>query len=363
MSAENLPKTNVVYLMGAGATHGNIQHVASPHGILMRDLKQPLADAIHALINRKKAKYGALLSLVNDFSDTEANIEHVITFLDQSPSAVHRSFANDLRLVFQKILQHRLDTIKRDIGDGRFSLYAALLDMHQIHECHEVIRGILTINYDEYIEDAFKAVYRRPVDYGIRLHGRCVTARIPTLLKLHGSFGWTDTWPVSRARGGQSNTPLWIPPGIHKAKEHYPFNVLWGLAREMLDCDVLRIIGCNLGATDWDLISMLFTTRHSKVEHYKPYIVEVIDSPEHAVELQQSYPYLDIRSILEIDYMDIGRQLVAEMSEGPPREYRSLPGTSRNALGAKPELKGTGSAFGSSIWQKLTREILARAER
>ena len=285
---------------------------------------QPLADGIHDLVRRKRRKYRTLTSLVNDIIDSEANIEHVITFLDQSPSAVHRSFANDLRILFHTILRQRLDTIKRDIGDARYSLYAALLDMHQVDQCPELLRGILTINYDEYIEAAVTEVYGRPVDFGIALQGKAISEPRLRLLKLHGSFTWNDEWPVSRTRRARSNNPLWITPGIRKSKEHYPFNVLWGLAREMLDCDVLRIVGCNMGATDWDLISMLFTTRHTKAGRSRPYSVEVIDSPQHAFYLQTLYPYLDVRSIFEILGMDIGQQLVAEISNGPPQPYDKL---------------------------------------
>ena len=285
---------------------------------------QPIMDGIHELVRRKRRKYRTLTSLVNDIIDSETNIEHVITFLDQSPSAVHRSFANDLRILFHSILRQRLATIKRDIGNARYSLYAALLDMHQVDHCPELLRGILTINYDEYIEAAISEVYVHPVDFGIALQDKAVSEPRLRLLKLHGSFTWNDHWPVSGTNRGRRNNPLWIPPGIRKSKEHYPFNVLWGLAREMLDCDVLRIVGCNLGPTDWDLISMLFTTRHTKAGGSRPYRVEVIDSPQHAFDLQTSYPYLDIRSIFKILDMDIGEQLVAEVSSGPPHPYDRL---------------------------------------
>ena len=112
-------------------------------------------------------------------------------------------------------------------------------------------------------------------------------------------------------------TTLWIAPGIQKAKQAYPFNVLWGLAREMLSCDILRVIGCNLGANDWDLISLLFTMRHLYTSDQPQ--IEVIDAPRHVEELKISHPYLELRSILEVE--PIGSQLVTEFTGLPPRRF------------------------------------------
>lgn len=176
----------------------------------------------------------------------------------------------------------------------------------------------MTINYDEYIEDAAAGADGLPVDFGVYVHGASSSRPGLKLLKLHGSFGWEDAWPILYGKG---DTTLWIPPGIQKAKERYPFNVLWGLAREMLDCDVLRIIGCRLAPNDWDLISLIFTTRHANSIR-RPYAIELIDAPLHAAELQERYPYLEIQSLLEVE--PIGKQLVGELLVRAPQRYASL---------------------------------------
>lgn len=116
--------------------------------------------------------------------------------------------------------------------------------------------------------------------------------------------------------GRRIGRPLWIPPGIRKAKDRYPFNLVWGLAREVLDCDVLRVVGCRLGPSDWDLISLLFSTRHSNQGRDDPYVVEIIDSPRHAMQLKADYPYLDVLSVLEIDTYEVGPNLVSELGGG-----------------------------------------------
>ena len=325
----------VVYLVGAGASHACVQFVGSVRGILMRDLNPLLAGAVRELVAGVKDCDATLTSLVNAVIDESTDFEHVITFLDESPSEPHRRFADRLRKVFERVLRERLDLIQSEIGDDRLKLYSALLDMHRVQGFPEQLKAILTINYDQYIEDAVRKTYKTSVDFGVEVDKRIDPDGSFKLLKLHGSFGWADKWPITALEAGDAST-LWIPPGIQKRKERYPFNVVWGLAREMLDCDILRIVGCRLSGSDWDLVSLLFTTRHANAKQ-KGYTVEVIDSPTHAVELQREYPYLDIRSILEIEEYEVGRQIVGELLGSGPQDYKHLnPEEQKQILNATP---------------------------
>ena len=63
---------------------------------------------------------------------------------------------------------------------------------------------------------------------------------------------------------------------------------------------MLRIIGCNLNPNDWDLVSLLFATMHGR-ESAAPYEIEVIGWPADAAKIATSFPYLNVKSILEID--------------------------------------------------------------
>ena len=315
----------------------------------MDDLKEQLSNEVRALVDMEPTKYRALTALTNDVIDPESDFEHIITLLDDSPSQIHKHFAEDLREIFERTLRDRLEQIESELGPDRFKLYAALLDMYQVPNCPEQLHAIFTLNYDLFMEDAARSIYPQRLDYGIRLEERDVPSHSLNLIKLHGSFGWKNTWPIAEAEG-REGPPLWIPPGIRKAKEHYPFNVLWGRAREWLDCDVLRIIGCKLGESDWDLISLLFSRHvHSTNE---PYTVEVIDSPEHAKKLQQAYPYLDIKSILEIDTMDIGDQVVGEATNGPPQPFSTL------SAGEKDQAR---RALGRENWFRMWLIQMAEA--
>lgn len=348
MNQQSIRK-KVVYLIGAGASQGCVNFVGNGRGILMKHLTQKLADRVHCLVKGSFRDDNRLIDLVNTVVDEDTDFEHVITFLDESTSDQHRMFAERLRDVFEDVLRRELESIEEEIGEDRYRLYAMLLDMYEIQGLSEELNAILTINYDDYIEGAASTVYDSPVDFGISIGDGTNPNHRLKLLKLHGSFGWNETWPITT--NGNAST-LWIPPGIQKKKERYPFNVLWGLAREVLDCDVLRIVGCRLSPSDWDLISLLFTTRHSNTLR-SPYKVEVIDSPCHAFRLKEEYPYLDIQSLLEIRDYEIGSRLIGELLGTPPKSYDSLSLNERERV--------LDAAGNESNWFRVWLEHMAEA--
>ena len=325
-------KCNVVYLIGAGGSHACIKAVGSTRGILMSDLGGDLAAKIKELVQNHQ-EFAPLDTVVNEVVDESADIEHLITFFDESPASSHRRFAEELRRIFEMVLKSKLVEIELELGPERASLYLALLDMYTVNGFTEELKGILTLNYDDYIESAVHEIYGEAdsadVEPGRKLGG---AENGWHLLKLHGSFGWGDTWPIARRRMSETSRPLWIPPGIRKGKERYPFNLVWGLARDVLNCDVLRVIGCRLGPSDWDLVSLLFGTRHANSSRDRPYRIEIIDSPLRAAQLKESYPYLDVQSILEIETMGVGRKLVADFLGGTERRFDSLSDEERERL-------------------------------
>ncbi len=317
MSPES-PRSKVVYLFGAGASHACVMAAGLSFGILMRDLSDPLREKVEGIVADKYPDEPTIAALVNAVITDDADVEHIITFLDQSISSLHKRFAEDLRVAFESVLGARLERIEEELGGPPVNLYEAVLDLHQVEGVGEELTGMLTLNCDQYIEAAI-ALAGREVDLGIDL-GQDAALPAYTLLKLHGSFGWKHSWLVSLGAGYAA--PLWIPPGIQKKKDDYPFNLLWGRARELLDCDVLRIVGCRLGPNDWDLISLLFTTRHTNARRDQAYRIEVINSPKTVVDLQERHPYLDVSSFLEQE--PVGSRLISELLGGVPRPYSSL---------------------------------------
>lgn len=310
--------TRVVYLLGAGATQACVSRVRSPHRILMQDLSPALAIKLHNLVNQAPYDHPSLKHLVNSVIDDDTDFEHVITFLDNAPSSLHRDFADKMKQAFQQVLSDRLAKIRADHGGDPTELYNVLIDLHNIPDCPEHLQAILTTNYDEYLEIAIAKITECAPDFGIAVDSESCGTNGPQLLKLHGSLGWRDTWPISTR--SQAHGILWIPPGIHKTKQNYPFNLLWGRAAEVLNCDILRIVGCRLAPNDWDLISLLFSSRHINFPTAPE--IEVIDSPQHVEDLKQQYPYLEIRSMLEDD--PVGTRIIAEILGTMTKPYVQL---------------------------------------
>src|SRR5439155_12932790 len=137
--------------------------------------------------------------------------------LDQSPSAIHREFADSLRNVFERVLKQKLDAINQELGRAPTGLYEALLDIYEVPRFNEELGGILTINYDEYIEQAIQSFQDQSVDFGIDVRGNERKRNSIRLLILHGSFGWEDAWPIV-VKGGATKL-CWVPPGIQKARD------------------------------------------------------------------------------------------------------------------------------------------------
>ena len=344
----------VVYLFGAGASQGTVSATGSSVRLLMRDLSEEINGKLHTLVMDKYSTSTPVTRFVNEVIDADIDVEQVITFLEESGSHTHRTLAGEFRTAFREVLQKRLDRVQDDLETRSAELYATLIDMHLIPDLDEELSGVLTLNYDDLFESAVKNLHNRTVDYGVGIGGAHRSPESITILKLHGSFGWTDQWPIGRScAGGSTPTPLWIPPGVQKAKGHYPFNVLWGMARELLDCDILRIVGCKLSANDWDLVSMLFTTRHVHMEH-GPYEIEVIDKPSVAKEIGTAFPYLHPKSLIELDD-GVGARFIGEALDIAPKELIEL-SEQDQVRAARNVNDRVGNPFYQ--WLKLRAEIL-----
>lgn len=298
----------VAYLFGSGATEGAVRHAGGTISQIMSALATDLMTKMSELIDEEYESDRRLLRLVNELAnelDEPVDFEHLITFFQDSPSSTLRDFGGDLKFVFNEVLRNRLDDIDGEIGDKASELFAVLVDMYSVAGIDESLKGFLSLNYDTYLEHAVVERLGRTVDYGFL--GPNQNANAVRVLKLHGSFGWTDEWPptlaIDRAGG------LWIPPGIRKAKDRYPFNSLWGAAMDLLDCEIVRIVGCNLSSNDWDLVSLLFSTKYAHATA-DPFEIEIIGSPSTARRIQERFPYLLVRSIFEATH--VGPSIIVE---------------------------------------------------
>lgn len=344
----------VVYLLGAGATQGAVQFAGSAAKLVMPGLIDRLLDRTSDVYVEDFADHAGLKHLVNDVVDADTDFEQLLTFLEDTPSQRYQEFAQRLKTVFSTVLRRALEDVRSELGERHSELYAVLLDMHEVADSGERLAGFLTLNYDNFLEHAIEHRLGRAVDYGVQItnpSGHDERKPIP-VLKLHGSFSWRPTWPVEVA--AELDAGFWIPPGIRKAKGEYPFNTIWGAARELLECDVLRIVGCNLGPNDWDLVSLLFTTMHGG-ESAGPYEIDVIGSPAGAARISETFPYLSVRSLLEIP--EIGAQTIAEILGSDPTEFADLDEDERErAIHAA----GTKITNPFQHWLRLKGELMHR---
>ena len=86
----NEPSKRIVYLVGAGASHACAARMGSPYGILMGHLGARLGVKLKELVNSGYSGDDSLTYLVNSVIDDATDFEHIITFLAEAPSIVHR---------------------------------------------------------------------------------------------------------------------------------------------------------------------------------------------------------------------------------------------------------------------------------
>lgn len=307
----------VAYLFGAGASQGELSQNGFPKSILMPDLVYEIARKIH------DDKIASLADVSNELV-SGADIEHLITLYEASGTREHNEIAKKLKTLFRQKIQERIN----ELGSSFFpTLFASLIDMHSIEGLDEKLVLIMTTNYEDLIEKAMQHV-AGGINYTIKTMSKdkhySVKEDTVPILKLHGSFNWKSEFPVTiQSKITREEDVIWIPPGVVKRREYYPFNVIWGKARELLECDILRIIGSSLSGNDWELVSLIHTTQQLRTDGKPPYTIELIDYPEKCEKLKDQYNYLNIKTILEIpevqEYIvriytakDIGRREISE---------------------------------------------------
>ena len=237
-----MPK-KVVYLFGAGSTIAETQQAGVPEELSLRRISEVVI---------RQAKQGELANeLANIADDDIQDIEHYITLLESVRTKKYSDMASKLRFLFCKSIQEAL-TIQ---GTAITPVLAnSLLELHQAIKDEEDFKGAISLNYDNLLDRAYNEILGG-LNYGINC--KCqnapykLTKDVPPLIKLHGSFNWKGGVPSvlideGQAQAAEQEKMLWIPPDIQKERSYYPFNMLWGKAFEMLDCDILRIIGCSL---------------------------------------------------------------------------------------------------------------------
>ncbi|TSD63862.1 hypothetical protein FFF34_014940 [Inquilinus sp. KBS0705] len=279
----------VAYLLGAGASQAVVSHINPDNGLMTTDIRN--------VIQKQYSSAPFDTNIWNEILTEEYDLEQIISVMEYqyqyASSTTLRRYYRDAIVKLSK---------KISANPPKSNLYSILIDMHLNlqNSLDEELLCIISLNYEDILEKTIDKHFKIQVDYGIN---KLPTANGIQIFKLHGSFNWENVRPIKVATNMtslRSENTLWIPPGVDKRKENYPFNLLWGKANEaIMNCDVIRVVGCSLSRNDWGLIPMLYTIQKFHSTGHK-FAIEIIDFPEIAEKIKTNYKYLDITSIDDI---------------------------------------------------------------
>jgi hypothetical protein len=291
---ESRPK-KIAYLFGAGATHAELPEpgdsvAEQKQGLLISDVSSRVIDKA-----RRNRKYRRGLELVSSASGS-LNIELLISLIEASKIHDWESKTQFLK----RLVERDINGILLKGGPRRFYLHKALFEFHkhkQVVDKEELI-GCISLNYDDVLDQAYRK-FHGPPRYCFSLEQDAPNVGAIPLLKLHGSFNWGR----QKIRGKIRAIEI-IPLGSNKSYLHVPYDSIWNRAMEVLiQCDILRVIGCSLSQNDIHLIDLLFKAH---LERKKPFDIEVIASEPTGDAIRRNYGFFPkIKTLSAIDSIAI----------------------------------------------------------
>jgi len=279
----------VVYLFGAGATHAVVNAFNPDLGLLTNNIQEEI-EANYSSRGMDNTIWNELVTQGND-------VEHLISVLESQ----HNYSASEK---LKKYYRDAIVNLSEKIPGNPFptNLYSVLIDFHNIKDINEELLSFISLNYEDILERTIKAHFNCDVDYVIKPDKKKSRKSSYKVYKLHGSFNWFNSRPISvrKMTAIKSKNTLWIPPGVEKRKENYPFNLLWGkVIEDLLNCDILRVVGCSLSRNDWGLIPILYTVQRFN-QNKKGIDIEIIDFPDTAKKISSTYKYLNVKSLTDL---------------------------------------------------------------
>jgi hypothetical protein len=298
--------TKIAYLFGAGATHAELQNIEpdllkEKTSLLIKDVSSRVIDAA-----RRDVSYIKDLEMVSGTKGS-LNIELLISLIENSK--IH-GWDKKTQLL-KGLVRDDIEAILTKSRTRRFYLHKALLEFHKLKSTqkHEKLIGLISLNYDDVLDQAFREFYDDP-NYCFSLDADAFSSDGIPLLKLHGSFNWSD-----KSIRGRKRTIEIIPLGANKDYLHAPYGFIWNRTLEILiECDTLRVIGCSMSPNDVHLIDLLFKAH---LERKKPFAIEIISSDRTAETIKRDYGFFPkIKKLTELE-----PQLVPEPD--PPNPFRT----------------------------------------
>jgi hypothetical protein len=261
----------ILYLIGAGAAMAEMEH----QGIESRLRMEDIDEAVYQMSKLEGGKYA---QLHDDFAlPVGIDIEVMISLLEGCTSSESTTFSevcDELKKFF------RIYLITQIMGKQlQPKISSSLLHIHreygpQMGRSGEELVGILTINYDSLLEEAFVTVHGA-INYGYPFESAIYKSdnQVPKLLKLHGSFNWKihgsntltkNLLKISKEferEDYDDDYSGWIPPSVYK-RPGGVIESIWDDAVGLLtECNTLRVIGSSLRDQDSALLSLIFTSR------------------------------------------------------------------------------------------------------
>lgn len=303
-SVEHVKK--IAYLFGAGATHAELQNiepylVKEKDGLLINDVSSRVIEKA-----RRSPDYFKDVEMVSATKGS-LNIELLISLIENSKI---NGWEGKTRLLKQ-LVRKDIEAILTLPRTRRFFLHKSLLELHKTKTARqkEELIGLISLNYDDVIDRAFMELHHKEPNYCFSLNTHASSPENMPLLKLHGSFNWTD-----KTIRGKKKTIEIIPLGSSKTYLHVPYNFIWNRALEILiECDTLRVIGCSMSPNDVHLIDLLFKAH---LERMTPIEIEIISSDKTGEQIKRDYGFFPgIKRLTELP------ELIPDSS--PPNSFRT----------------------------------------
>lgn len=267
-------------MFGAGATHAELQNVDpdlddEKTGLLIRNV----SSRVIAEASRDK-RYRQDVETVSGIKGS-LNIELLISLIENSKVPGWEYKTHVLKTLVEKDIKGILVPART----RRFYLHKALFQYHQQPSttANEKLIGVISLNYDHVADDAYQKVLGS-ANYSLSLDAETSRSQNIPLLKLHGSFNWDNV----TIRGRRRRIEI-IPMGSSKSYLHAPYGFIWNRALEVLiECDVLRVVGCSLSQNDAHLVDLLFK---AQLERRDPFGLQIIDSVTAGDDIRRNYGF------------------------------------------------------------------------
>ena len=275
------PPKKIAYLFGAGATHAELLVLdpdleSNEQGLLISDVSKRVM--FKASLN---ADYVRGIEVVSGVAGS-LNIELLITLIENS-KIPDWSEKTDL---LKRLIRQEIESALPASRTRQFCLHKGLLELHSHakSQAREDLIGLVSLNYDSVLDLAYRAVFGYDVNYCLSRDMDAAAQDGIPLLKLHGSFNWTNQQVLDKRRDIEI-----IPLGSSKSYLHPPYGFIWNRALDILaKCDSLRIIGCSLSLNDVHLVDLLFK---AQLERRQAFDIEVIGPDEAGDVIKSNYGF------------------------------------------------------------------------